>query len=317
MLKKIIRKIKERSGIAFVAGVVSAGIVFLIFLSFMVSHFLLMFEGLEVELPWATKAALTVTSPIRSTFQKLSELQPQKEESKSIQEYQAASPQEDKVQPDQPLTIMTADITIEVESFDKTYDEIMKIAQKFDGFIADSSVYVDEEGKKEGTIVLRVPQKSFYNVLSLVEKLGYCRFKSIKGEDVTEEYIDLETRVRNLKKEEKQLLNIMEKAFKVKEILEVSKELSRVRGEIERITGRIKYLENRVNLSTITITLKEKIISKMPTRWNIVDTFKNAVNSLLKVVMAIISFTIWILVFSPLIIFVILIWKIVKRRKKV
>jgi hypothetical protein len=292
--KKIFKKFEEKPILFFLLGI-SSGILPFIFALAMVT---------------ITKYIGGISNP-RSALQHIKGELPEKKAS----QYELVSSTPEEFQYKKQLIIMTAEVVLDVISFQKTYDEIMKLVQKYEGFIADSSEYLDEEGRKSGTIVVRVPQKNFYNLLSLVEKLGYCRSKNIKGEDITEEYIDLEMRVRNLKKEEEQLLNIMEKANKVKDILEVAKELSRVRGEIEQITGRIKYLENRVKFSTITVQIKEKIIQKIPSLWNIGDTFKNAVNSLLKVIRAFLSLIIWILVFLPLLILIALIWNLIKKTK--
>jgi predicted nuclease with TOPRIM domain len=81
--------------------------------------------------------------------------------------------------------------------------------------------------------------------------------KNIKSEDVTEQYIDLKARLENAQREEKILLDFLNKATNVKDMLEIEKELSRIREQIEYYTGQLKYLESRIDYSTITIELSE------------------------------------------------------------
>jgi len=102
---------------------------------------------------------------------------------------------------------------------------------------------------------------------------------SSSGRDVTEEYIDLEARLRNLRRQEERLLEILDRAESVKDVLEVERELGRVRGEIERLEGRLRYLSNRVEFATITVELlePEPIAQSLGLRSAISDAMKGLV----------------------------------------
>ncbi len=107
------------------------------------------------------------------------------------------------------------------------------------------------------TVELRVPSAEFDAVIAEILNAGGQVVEEKKtGQDVTEEYIDLEARIRTQKELEAQFLVIMKSANKVSDALEVQTELSNVRTEIERLEGRRRFLENQTSLSTIKVTLR-------------------------------------------------------------
>ena len=168
--------------------------------------------------------------------------------------------------------IQRASLRIEVEDYQASSDALFRIVEQSDGFISDSYSYVTDTGRKRGDITIRVPTDKFLSVIRELEQLGTVQSKQISGEDVTEEYIDLQARLNNSERQEKRLLEILDKAEEVKDILEVERELERVRGEIERLTGRITYLENRIELATITVSLYEP--EPITQSWGIRDALR-------------------------------------------
>ncbi len=153
--------------------------------------------------------------------------------------------------------IQTGFISIEVVDFQTSSREVDRIAIEAGGFVSNSNSFVTDNGQRRGTITIRVPKDKFKDAMEKLEGIGDVKSKSVSGEDVSEEFIDLEARLSNLEKQEKRLLEILEKATTVEDILKVEAQLERVRGEIERITGRLRFLENRVDLATITVELFE------------------------------------------------------------
>jgi hypothetical protein len=151
------------------------------------------------------------------------------------------------------MVIFTANLELEVEEVDSTLESISLYAMEVGGFV--SRISASKDGG--GVVSIRVPQDEFYVVIQEVEGLGEVKERQVKGEDVTEDYVDLESRLRNLQKQEERLLDILDMAVNVKEVLNVESELERVRGQIERITGEIKYIESRVELATITVYLNK------------------------------------------------------------
>src|SRR2546428_420241 len=131
-----------------------------------------------------------------------------------------------------------------------------RIAEVAGGFIADSS-YAAAGSMPEGTFVLRVPAPRFADVLSQVASLGHVQQRRISGQDVTEEYVDLQARIRNLERYEQRLLAFVDRAAKVSDLLAIEQELARVRGEIEMLTGRARHLDRQLDLASIHVSAHE------------------------------------------------------------
>src|SRR5256712_7297593 len=153
--------------------------------------------------------------------------------------------------------IRTASVMLEVGDLDETASRLTRIAEVAGGFIADSS-YAAAGSTPEGTFVLRVPAPRFADVLSQVASLGHVQQRRISGQDVTEEYVHLRSRIRNLERYEQRLLALVDRAAKVSDLLEIEQELARVRGEIEMLTGRARYLDRQVDLAMIQVSAREQ-----------------------------------------------------------
>ena len=178
--------------------------------------------------------------------------------------------------------IQRASLSIEVEDFKASSDALILIVERSGGFVSDSYSYVTDTGHKRGDITLRVPTHEFLPVIAEIEQIGTVKSKHTSGEDVTEEYIDLTARLNNSERQEKRLLEILDIAEDVEDVLEVERELERVRNDIERLTGRINYLENRVELATISVSLYEP--EPITHSWGIRDAFRAAFEGFVSVI---------------------------------
>jgi hypothetical protein len=208
------------------------------------------------------------------------------------------------------MLITTADLSMEVRDAKKTHDEIAGIASKAGGYVTGSSL----TGEESGAVTMRVPAARYASALAEVSKLGKVLSKQEKGEDVTEEFVDLQSRIRNLKREEEAFLLVLRKAKRVPDILQVERELSRVRGEIEQAVGRAKYLENQVALSTINVSFNEPVpVVTQAVNWNVTQTALRCLHSLGEVFRVISSLLIWLVVFIPLWALIGLVWYAVRR----
>ena len=154
--------------------------------------------------------------------------------------------------------IRTAHVQLAVDDFDATLRALVGIAEGAGGFVASSS-YSQRGRAPEGVFTLRVPASKFAQVLLDVERLGTVETRRMGGQDVTEEFVDLSARVRNLERHEQRLLSFMEHATKVTDLLAIEQELSRVRGEIEMLTGRLRFLGNQVELATVEVAMRQKV----------------------------------------------------------
>ena len=157
--------------------------------------------------------------------------------------------------------IKTANISIEVEDFKKARPALEALLVKYDAYVADESEQnFDYQITDELTI--RVKAENFDNLLNDVSGLAvHVNSKHVKLADVTEEFIDITTRLKNKKQVEQQYLEILKKARTIDEILKVNEHLRVIREEIESKEGRLKYLNSQVSLSTIYLSMYQKIES--------------------------------------------------------
>ncbi|MDQ7858303.1 MAG: DUF4349 domain-containing protein [Armatimonadota bacterium] len=153
--------------------------------------------------------------------------------------------------------VRTGQLAIEVERFDEAARRLLQLAEGAGGFVAESATS-EQGGARRGTYVLRVPAARFGEVLQQVETLGTVQRRAVSGQDVSEEFVDLDARIRNLERQEARLLSFMDRATKIADLMAIENEVTRVRGEIERLTGRHRVLANRVELATVHVELSEK-----------------------------------------------------------
>lgn len=164
-----------------------------------------------------------------------------------------------------PLTIerkviRNADLQLESAAPEDAQRKITTIAETKGGFVVESQQSSsDDQTKKRDTVVMtvRVPADRFSDAMNEIrDSADLVITETVKGEDVTEEFIDVEARIKTQKALEAQYMEIMKRANSVEDALYVQSELASVRGEIEKVEGRKRYLDNQSSLSTIRIKLQ-------------------------------------------------------------
>jgi hypothetical protein len=158
--------------------------------------------------------------------------------------------------------IRNAELSLETDEPQKAMQRVASVAEARGGFVVTSESR-QEAGADGGrayeviTVEARVPAAQFDAALNDIRAVGSrVTAQKITGQDVTEEYIDLEARLRTQRALEAQLLDIMKQARQVSDAITVQRELTNVRTEIERVEGRRRFLENQASLSTIKVTLQ-------------------------------------------------------------
>lgn len=149
--------------------------------------------------------------------------------------------------------IKNGNLRFQTSDLDKTTAQIFEAVSKHKAQIQE-----DREGKNYNSlyrnITIRVPSKDFESLVTDVSQgVAYFDTKEISSQDVTEQFIDIEARLKAKKELENRYLELLKKAQKVSEILEIERELSKIREEIEAKQGQLNYLQNRVSMSTLAI----------------------------------------------------------------
>ncbi|SHL34097.1 DUF4349 domain-containing protein [Flavobacterium saccharophilum] len=158
--------------------------------------------------------------------------------------------------------IKEATLRFETDNLETAFNQIQKAVTTNKARIIN-----DSEGKDFATVfrnlTIKVPSQNFDRFINDISKgVSYFEVKSISAEDVTEQFIDLTSRLKTKKKLEERYLEILKKANKVSEILEIEEQISTIREEIDAKEGQLKYLESRVSESTITIEFYKTIAEK-------------------------------------------------------
>jgi len=157
--------------------------------------------------------------------------------------------------------IRNADITIEVPSTTDAQHKVTSIAEAHSGFVVTSEAKQRESNDPaqrtlDIKLVVRVPSNQFGSAFDEIRKLaGNTPEEHVTSQDVTEDFIDLEARIKTQKALEAQFLEIMRGANKIADALEVQRQLAEVRTDIEKLEGRKRFLENRSSLSTINVNI--------------------------------------------------------------
>lgn len=158
-------------------------------------------------------------------------------------------------QPQERLIIRNADLTVVVDDTVESMAAIEQLVKGVEGWIVASNIW-EYEGVKRGNISVRVPFDQLDSFLSDVRALvNEVTNESISGQDVTEDYVNLQAQLTNLEATADRVRSFLDEARTVEEALEVNRELGRLEGEIERITGRMKYLESSARQSLVSIDM--------------------------------------------------------------
>ena len=208
--------------------------------------------------------------------------------------------------------IRNADITMEVDSTTDAQHRVTSIAEANGGFVVTSEAKQREHTDPSKRtldikLVVRIPSERFGPALDEIKQLaGNLPGENISGQDVTEDFIDLEARIKTQKALESQFLAIMKQAGSVTDALEVQRQIAEVRTDIEKLEGRKRFLENRSSLSTITVNIqKPKVIAVSPTGFG--RTIRDAVSDSLDLASGMFIFFLrTVIVMIPVVVFVIL-----------
>lgn len=204
---------------------------------------------------------------------------------------------------DKRLIIQTAQLSLVVKDVSATIATIAQLTAKSGGYVVDQNFYTSDVAPT-GFVTIRIPSKTFSQGLEAVRKLGDVVTESLNGSDVTAEYTDLGSQLRNYRASEVQLLEIMKRAGSISDVLEVQNQLSSIRGQIEVVQGRMKYLEQSASLSLLTINLSTDksslpIVEKEGEKWKPIVIAKEAARSLLIVGKILAEMAIWLVIFTP------------------
>jgi len=220
--------------------------------------------------------------------------------------------------PEERMIVRTGDMSMVVEDVVDARDSIAQLATRLGGWVVSSQISGEEE-EMRGWISIRVPDETFDQAFAELRGLAVrVTSESTSSQDITEEYVDLQSRLKNAEATESQYLALLEKATTVEDSLKVYAALTQIRYEIEQIKGRMQYLERTSAMSLISVNLKPVATAKplvSPT-WSAREAFKSAVRGLTAFGQGLGTAAIGAAIFSPIwgTILGVLYWR--RRRKR-
>ena len=229
----------------------------------------------------------------------------------------------------QRMVIKTAELDILVTDTDTAVDQVLGVVSDVDGFVLNTVTW-QEGGLKLAKITLRMPADRYEEALRRLHRLGQVEKESSTGEDVTDQYVDLQSQLRNLQATADRLRGFLDKATTVEEALKVFESLKQFEAAIEQVLGRLNYLGDRASYSTITVFLypprptptatptATPTPTPTPVVWRPVRTAQRAGGVLVDVVKVLVDVTIWLVIVLGPFALVLggLIWLITRSRRR-
>lgn len=221
--------------------------------------------------------------------------------------------------------IQTASISLGVDKgrFDAVLDRARSIAAVAGGFVTSSSAQQGSERKLvRGSLTVRVPQERYADVMRQLSALGQVEGREEQGQDVSQQYVDLQARARHLEAVEARLLGFLDQTKTIGEALNVQGRVNDVQLQLEQLRGQLRFLDDQTSFATITVSIAER--GAVPVHetgpkddgWGLADAWHAAANGLEKVVGGIFVAAVWIAPIAGGLGVLFLAWRLLLRRRR-
>lgn len=213
--------------------------------------------------------------------------------------------------------IRTGSVSIQVKDVGKALSDATLIADEQLGDViglSDSTPGSDAE-PHTATMAIRVPQYRFAQTLEALGHLGKVTEKSVNAQDVSDQMIDAQARLRNLRRTEADMLSIMDRSGNIDQVLNVTQQISSVREQIERLDAQVQGLQYQVAYSTVNISFISPVVTTTPSGLAVLaKTWSAALASLGAVTVGLLGVLVWLAAFSPYVLLLALVAAFVLRK---
>lgn len=204
----------------------------------------------------------------------------------------------------QPQLVKSGTLTLTVDSVGETIEKVIAIARQQQGELLKLQ---DELPNRSGSrhlalLQVRVPQQNLDALLKALTQIGTVQQQTISADDVSSQLVDHQAHLRNLRKTEDTLLDIMNRSGSVADVLKVAQELSNVRQSVEQVDAQLKDLRNQVAYSVVTINLQQgsATIPEQPQiQIQVQETWEQATHSVGSFTVSLMKLGLWLLAYSP------------------
>jgi hypothetical protein len=188
----------------------------------------------------------------------------------------AAPPEGTKVQRSARMSL-----TVPNGEFDSRLDRVIALVEGSGGYISGSQAQADQgQPLRSGQVTFQVPSNKFEGVVAGLRQLGTAQDISISGNDVSQQYVDLQARLRNAQAQRDAMLALLQQARSVGDIIQVQTQLGQITGQIEQIEGQIQYLDHSTSYSTVAVTITEGAAAAARDEWGLRTAASQAVHNM-------------------------------------
>ena len=168
-----------------------------------------------------------------------------------------AAAAEDRQASTSPKIIYTANLTLESKDYDTARAALDAALNDAGGYLESSSEYSDAGDSRSVSLTYRVPQQNYENFLAAVAEAGNVTYKNQQADDVTAQYMDVETRLENLKNQRTRLQQLQQQADNLSDLLEIESSLTDVQSQIESWQSQMDWYNDQVEECTVYVSLSE------------------------------------------------------------
>ncbi|ASC69848.1 hypothetical protein XM38_007780 [Halomicronema hongdechloris C2206] len=203
----------------------------------------------------------------------------------------------------QPQLVKQANMSLRLADVEAGIDAIYDLAVQQQGDILNLRDQQPDTGQpRQVSLRLRIPQSALEATLDALRQLGEVQQQQVTVTDVSNQLVDLQARLRNLRKSEETLLTLMERSGSVADVLQVAQELSNVRETIERLEAQRQQLNTQVTYATVQVQL-EATVTPVPTNPPLAETLTNtwqqATHSVSDLSTGVLRLSLWLIAYSP------------------
>lgn len=209
----------------------------------------------------------------------------------------------------------TIRVEIAEDGFDEAFGRVIDAAARVGGSVLASNTSTHDDGGTSGSVTVRVPVQAFEELLVGMGGIGEIRSRQITAQDVSTEFIDLESRLRHLQAQERFYLELLDRAQVVGDAIAVQQHLDSIQSQIEQVKGRLAYLDERTSYSTLTIELFETgaivplLETEEPARPSLAAAWAQARDAFVQVVGALLVVAFFLAPLAPLALVAYLLWR--------
>src|SRR5215471_12025734 len=189
--------------------------------------------------------------------------------------------------PEGPRVQRSASITLQVPNgrFDGALDDVIAVAEAAGGYISGQNAQAADQGQplRSGQVTFQVPSDKFDSVVMAVQKKGTAQNVVISGNDVSQQYVDLQARLGNAESQRNAVLALMQQARSVSDTIQIQNQLGQITSQIEQLKGQINYIDHSTSYATVAVTIREEALAPPRDDWGLQTAGSQALHNLASV----------------------------------